>query len=131
LQGFASGKLNKRHRKVKRIIAGLQAEAEQRHRLRIAVKQLRYALDCFSSLYPAKTAGEAIRILGALQDVLGHMNDLAVTESLLSRIDDRTEAFRGARNLLTGWMAAISLQSEQKLDAVLADFSRLRRFWKG
>jgi len=60
---------------------------EQRHRLRIRIKKLRYALKAFRSLFPKrKRARRYPRLLASLQDALGSLNDQAVTSGLLDRL---------------------------------------------
>ena len=52
--------------------------APQRHRLRIAVKKLRYGLEFFAGLYPTRRTRRLIDALRAFQDSLGALNDIAV-----------------------------------------------------
>lgn len=51
--------------------------AKQRHRLRIALKQLRYETQFLSGLYAQKKVKSYVDTLRNLQDVLGNLNDLA------------------------------------------------------
>ncbi len=53
------------------------------HRLRIQCKKLRYALEFFSSLYPAEDIQTLVRQLKKLQDILGVFNDLSVQQQML------------------------------------------------
>ena len=53
------------------------------HRLRIQCKKLRYAIEFFSSLYPAEEIQMVIRQLKRLQDILGSFNDLSVQQQVL------------------------------------------------
>jgi len=75
------------------------------HRLRIAIKRLRYAAHFFSALYdPDVTAGLEER-LARLQDVLGALNDAATVQRL---VDSATPARAGrdsaeARGILLAW----------------------------
>lgn len=63
--------------------------AEHRHRLRIALKQLRYDTHSLSSLYPEKKVKPYVDALSGLQDVLGDLNDLAVARRLLRQMKGR------------------------------------------
>ena len=56
---------------------------EALHRLRIDCKKLRYLLEFFRSLYPAKPIGRFIRSLKKLQDNLGDLNDYSVQQEQL------------------------------------------------
>lgn len=46
------------------------------HRLRIALKRLRYAVEFFSSLYEGEALTHWRAQMGSLQDMLGHINDV-------------------------------------------------------
>ena len=75
---FRERALRKARRRVAKRIDGLDwRDARRRHRLRIAVKQLRYAADFF---------GAGTRPLRRLQDSLGRLNDLAVIRRLLPEL---------------------------------------------
>ncbi len=58
----------------------------ERHRLRIALKKLRYAAEFFAPLYPAKAVKVWIEPLKELQDMLGHLNDVAQVRGVLGRL---------------------------------------------
>ena len=58
----------------------------QRHRLRIEVKRLRYALDLFGNLYEAEAIETYRDALSALQDELGTLNDAAVALRMLQSL---------------------------------------------
>lgn len=62
------------------------ADAAQRHRVRIAAKRLRYAMEFFADLYPAHPGQRFIKKLARLQEVLGLLNDAAVADGLLARL---------------------------------------------
>ncbi len=54
------------------------------HSLRIDCKRLRYLLEFFASLFPAKKMDRLIKHMKGLQDNLGEFNDLAVQQGNLS-----------------------------------------------
>jgi triphosphatase len=60
---------------------------EQQHRARIRAKRLRYAMEFFASLFDGRRQRRRhhrlLKHLGALQDSLGTLNDLATIERLL------------------------------------------------
>jgi CHAD domain-containing protein len=74
----------KRVRKLGRHFDGLAPE--ERHRLRIALKKLRYAIDFLHSLYDADAARSYRKRLAKLQDALGHANDVATARSMLAHL---------------------------------------------
>ena len=86
LGAVASKRIRKAYRRVTRreSLAGL--EIESLHRLRIDCKKLRYLLEFFSSLYPAREAAFLIKSLKSLQGVLGDIHDLAVHREMARRI---------------------------------------------
>jgi CHAD domain-containing protein len=62
------------------------------HRLRIDCKKLRYLLEFFAELYPAKRIRPMIGALKKLQNCLGDYNDLTVELQSLARIVERLPA---------------------------------------
>ncbi|MFM9864279.1 MAG: CHAD domain-containing protein, partial [Micropepsaceae bacterium] len=73
---FARERLAARYARVRKVgkrIAKL--DETERHALRIKLKKLRYAVDFFASLWPKRRTEAFRERLGALQDVLGEMND--------------------------------------------------------
>ncbi|MCA8878810.1 MAG: CHAD domain-containing protein [Rhodobacteraceae bacterium] len=81
----AIGQLWKRTRKRARDIEALDIEA--RHELRKELKKLRYAIEFFSPVLPAKRVGPFIRRLKDLQQVFGDLNDAAMAAHLLTGLD--------------------------------------------
>jgi CHAD domain-containing protein len=61
----------------------MQTPAEL-HRLRIAVKKLRYATEFFSDLFQVKAMAVQRARLAQLQDILGFINDAVSVEPLLA-----------------------------------------------
>ena len=68
---------------------------EALHELRIAGKKLRYLLEAFRTLFPAKDVEQAIRQLRKLQNVLGDIVDYQVQQQYLSQWQ---ENFPGKRH---------------------------------
>jgi inorganic triphosphatase YgiF len=82
---FARDVLQRRTRKIVKKSRRLdRRDAEARHRLRIAVKKLRYAGEFFTRLFeaPSKARKRFARALKALQSALGRLNDIAVHQAL-------------------------------------------------
>jgi len=67
-----------------------ELDRAQRHKLRIAVKKLRYSTEFFASLFAgskaAKTRKSFETTLRALQTTLGNLNDIAVHQQLASEL---------------------------------------------
>ncbi|UCB56150.1 MAG: CHAD domain-containing protein [Thiotrichales bacterium] len=62
-----------------------ETEAEALHELRKTCKKLRYLMEFFQSLYPARDIRELIRAMKGLQDNLGVFNDLHVHAGILKK----------------------------------------------
>ncbi len=75
------------------------------HRLRIGTKKLRYALEFFSPLLPARRTTELLKQLMRLQDTLGQLNDLASAGTLLMECANEDFSLREAVSLVGGWHA--------------------------
>jgi CHAD domain-containing protein len=101
LSKFADERLDKRWNMVRQRASHL-AELDDKglHRLRIAVKKLRYAVDFLGPLY-GKRARKIASRLGKIQDCLGLINDEAVSRKLIAdlslRIADACPAERARR----------------------------------
>lgn len=88
---FAASVLDKwlkRVRKRGRDLAGLSPE--ERHKVRIAAKKLRYGSEFFASLYPGKKATKRrkafLSALADLQDGLGTLNDMETGREILGEL---------------------------------------------
>ena len=67
-------------------------DEEQRHRLRIDIKKMRYALEFTSSLHggPGAEGTKFIEALADMQESLGHLNDMSTAHALLLTIGEET-----------------------------------------
>ena len=88
---FAPQVLGKRSKKVaKKSRKAGELDARERHKLRIAVKKLRYTTEFFASLFEKKKERKAReqfeKLLKSLQDALGKLNDIAVHDKLAGQI---------------------------------------------
>src|SRR5215472_16027757 len=84
---FAADSFDKRSKKILKKIANIEAlDTRQRHKLRIAVKKLRYACEFFAGLFDSRkqTIGRKrlMNILKSLQGSLGTLNDFEVHKRL-------------------------------------------------
>jgi len=126
---FAAEALDRYRRKVKRKGRNLAAlDDEMRHEVRKSAKKLRYAAEFFTPLFERK--GEKrrykrfIKTLGALQDQLGALNDLATAPALLTRLGIAEST--GADEL--GGNGKRAKLVEAAADAY-EDFIDTKRFW--
>lgn len=122
--------LTARHEKALRAGANLQElDAEGLHRLRIRLKQLRYAVEFFLDLFPGKTPRKYASALADLQDGLGILQDVAMTQPLLDSVGGGDEIAHAA-GLVSGWQAAAARRAKARLGERYERFADRRRFWE-
>ncbi|MGH8772251.1 MAG: CHAD domain-containing protein, partial [Burkholderiales bacterium] len=111
-----------RHKQVMKV-SPAELDSAGRHRLRIAVKKLRYAAEFFASLFAKKRAQKYIASLMALQDVLGTLNDAAVAGRLLASLPNAPEA--------SGMVRAFTVAKAQMsgLEPAWENWSHAKTFW--
>jgi inorganic triphosphatase YgiF len=83
----AARQLSRRHKKILRRGRHLtRLDTDQRHKLRIAAKKLRYASDFFADVFPRRKALKRrkrfVQRLRRVQDSLGDLNDIVVHQRL-------------------------------------------------
>lgn len=89
LRLFAREVLQQRTKKILKRVGKLdRLDQMQRHKLRIAVKKLRYATEFFATLFDGSTAAHTAfaKVLKRLQGALGKLNDIAVHERLADQM---------------------------------------------
>ncbi len=126
--------LDRRRRSVRKRSRNFrQLPARGRHRARIAVKKLRYAIELLDSLYDRRDARPFIKRLKQVQDELGHANDVRVAYSLvieLGRSATRVEPIADAgAQMLARHERALAL-NEKKLLRQLRRLNQARPFWR-
>lgn len=126
LEKFVPRCLNKRARRVnERAETAASGDVAARHRLRVAFKQLRYALEFFTPLLAGPTLPNYHQSATALQELLGTLNDLAVATQLVA------EALPGKKGqAITSWLFTRGESLLPELATVLGDFQRQHVPWK-
>ena len=86
---LAKKELRRLRKRVKKRGADLRHQsAQQRHKLRIRAKRLRYATEFFAGTFESETSakrrGDALSALKDLQDALGGLNDIATRHTLIA-----------------------------------------------
>jgi len=106
---------------------------EERHATRIAAKKLRYAAEFFAGLYPSAKTHSFVQSLSRLQDVLGLLNDIAVTEGLIRRLVGQrpTRALDEALHIFNGWNGCHAMHGLSHMEAAWQKFARSTAFWRG
>lgn len=109
-------------------------DASGRHKLRIRLKKLRYAVDFFASLYPAGKVSKYLDRLGALQDVLGQMNDAAVarklTDEFVATDHNNEAAVDYACGVIAGWHLGHDGEHRKTLARQWGRFVKLSPPWR-
>jgi len=108
----------------KRIDALDEQDAPQRHRVRIAAKKARYAAEFFADLLPGRAVKLYTKQLSALQDRLGHLNDLAVADKLLPVLENHGHSHDAA--YARGYAAGVADAESRGLRQALDRIARLR-----
>jgi len=141
---LAADQLGRRRRKLRKRGKRLrQLTPAKRHKLRIAGKKLRYAVEFFADLFPnkkqAKRRKTALQALKALQDALGALNDITMREKLVfgaALAGKRRSHGPQAREraLAAGLIAGSQEAQEDALmaaaESAYADFAKVKPFWK-
>lgn len=73
------------------------------HRLRIALKRLRYALEFFAPLMPAKRLAPYVKAVAHAQDDLGYLNDVAVAKRTFKQWAAANAALREEAGTAIAW----------------------------
>jgi inorganic triphosphatase YgiF len=108
-----------------------QAGAGQRHRLRIALKKLRYSIDFLCSLFDESEVERYMGCLKRLQDELGDANDVRVAQQLLGRLDEPNQPPEIARaaGFVLGWQSERIAEREHVLLRQFRKFKRAQPSW--
>lgn len=100
-----------------------EASPEERHRLRIAAKRMRYATEFMAALFPARRVRPYVKALSALQDALGWLNDVAVAQHLLRDLARRQPAQALGAGIAAGYLMA---RQEPALESLHRQWKDLR-----
>jgi triphosphatase len=123
LKKFASDRLayhSRRARKLAEKHATLTPD--DRHRMRIAFKKLRYTTEFFAPLLPPNRLAPYLAVLGRLQDELGLINDHVTAEMLIQEV-----LAKRPPGPIHGWMAGRHALLVAQLPEALAAWLAQRR----
>ena len=130
---FARAMLQRRHRAVRKRGKRLRrATPMERHEVRIAAKQLRYAAEFFAPVFADRRARQYVDALARLQGVLGRLNDLVTAKRLLDELapPDQTPPTLGhAVGMARGWIAATEQFDLAPVDKTWTTFTKRKPFW--
>ena len=139
IKPFAAGLFDRRIAKAKKRAKAIShLSVRDRHKLRIAMKKLRYSIHFFESLFDGHASRKALTsykdCLGSLQDSLGALNDIAVHQRMVTRFRNDIEN-RKAEPVAFAAGAVVGTErgeTEKLLDAAERAAHKLRRaktFW--
>lgn len=102
---FAEKRLERLHRKaIERLTAVVQEpSSENAHRLRIALKHLRYSCEFFASLFDEAAMLQYAKDVAALQDQFGFINDLHVALGRLEQWSRQAPELSAVRDYIVRW----------------------------
>lgn len=128
---FAAHALTRLRKRLLKKSEGLATlSAEERHKVRIALKKARYGAEFFESLFEDRKAARAyLRALGDMQDQLGVFNDMEVANGLLDRIDAENPAAARASGFIRGWVAHAARQGGDHAKKSEKRLKKLTPFW--
>ena len=131
LTATATRMLARRYRALMKSGRSFDGLAEpQRHRVRIALKKLRYACEYSRTLFPDPATGAYLRCLSELQDDLGRMNDAAVARWIsLDVAGDDPDIAAGA-SLVGDWSGRWARSAEPRLRKTWLKFAETKPFWQ-
>lgn len=117
------------------LVAANQEEGDL-HRLRIALKKLRYTAEFFAPLYARYEVKTYLRKLRGLQNHLGDLNDVANVRSVVAgllREKNRKEddgPLRYAAGAMVGWYGAQVPGAVKQALKRYRKFKRIKPFWR-
>jgi CHAD domain-containing protein len=107
--------------------------AKKRHRLRIALKKLRYAAELFAGLYEPDAARQFIQRLKRLQDGLGDANDVRVARDIVASLaptGKRSTGIAHAGKRMLSWHKQRIADNEPQQRRHLKDLLETHPFWR-
>jgi triphosphatase len=120
----------------KRAKVAKNGEEGDLHRLRIALKKLRYAAEFFAPLYPRRKVGRYLKEVRWLQNHLGDLNDVANVRSVVGGLlrekgkKDDDSTMRYAAGAMVGWYGAQVPHAVKHALKRTKTFRRVKPFWK-
>jgi CHAD domain-containing protein len=103
----------------------------ERHKVRIALKNIRYAAEFFGDLFAREAVRPFIHAVARLQDLLGAQNDAVIAERLLHDIEETASAQAvKAVGIVLGWYGRGTAVADTDLRKSWKTFRRTEGFWR-
>ena len=108
-----------------------ELDAAALHRLRIAIKKLRYVMDALSPLFRQAHVKAMLESLSSLQDILGALNDVAVAAQKIDAALPRAKRIDidQLRMQIAAWHALRLKVQKRKLNAAWRAYTQVKPFW--
>ena len=134
LDEFARAELDAHHARVMKRGAKFKSlDPHRLHRLRIAIKKLRYAAGYFGAAFASGKVKPYIEATARLQGALGALNDRAVAAQVLADLATAarpTEDVAEPLKVLAKQVASGEKRRRRRLERAWKDFKNAERFWK-
>jgi triphosphatase len=129
--GFAAECLERLHRRVRKLGKGLlDLPPEERHAVRIALKNLRYTTEFFGELFGHGGAVRSYtRAAARLQDALGNFNDMVMATDLARQLDTGEVETARAAGIILGWYGRGARINDADLHDAWRRFRKVKPFW--
>src|SRR5262249_29054273 len=106
---------------------------DERHKLRIALKKLRYTTDFLESLFEERRVKSLAKRLRPLQEDLGHLNDIRTAHTLVEEVAAEAQQHGSeigrARGIILGWYDRGLADQEPKLRKHVRRLRQAKPFW--
>lgn len=128
--------LAKRFRNVHSIARKFKSmSGEDRHKLRISIKNLRYLIDLCADNYKRKKVRAFRKMLNPVQARLGYMNDVIAVELMLQTLADESSVKASspvakAAGIVIGWHRREARLIEKQLASEVARLREAPAFWE-
>jgi CHAD domain-containing protein len=140
IERFATSELDRRWKKIlKRGRKLRELDSRRRHKLRIAVKKIRYASEFFAGAFPggksARRQKAFLKRLKPVQDCLGELNDITVHQHLTSDLAAEPARRNGrgktafAAGLLSGHEQARLADVLDSADQAFRRCAQVKPYW--
>jgi CHAD domain-containing protein len=100
--------------------------------MRKSLKDLRYTLEFFETLYKPTEVRPFIKELKKLQDIFGYVNDVEIARTLETIGEERcadSRAAQRAAGCAIGWHTARSAQSWDRATKIWKELRKATPFW--
>jgi CHAD domain-containing protein len=120
------------HRKARKRAENFAAlTPPERHKLRIALKKLRYTVDFLGSLFDPREVEHFVTLVKPLQDDLGQANDVRTAPALIADLRNGDIAgVERAGGIVLGWHARGLVEAEKRTRRHVRRFRRLHPIWR-